>query len=39
MSIIDLFHESPVLTSFLTLVYSGIWCVFLYLMYQLYKKR
>lgn len=38
MSITDFFHDAPVLATILTLAYAAIWGLFIYMMYQLYKK-
>ena len=38
MSITDFFHDAPVLATILTLAYAAIWCVFIYIMFQLYKR-
>ena len=34
----DIFHDAPVLATILTMVYAAIWGVFIYMMYQLYKR-
>ena len=38
MSITDFFHNAPVLATIIALAYFAIWGVFIYMMYQLYKK-
>ena len=38
MTFIDFFHDSPILATVLTLVYVTLWAVFLYMLFQMYKK-
>ena len=38
LSITDFFQDAPVLATILTMVYAAIWGVFIYMMYQLYKR-
>lgn len=38
MSITQFFNDAPVLATILTLAYAAIWGLFIYMMYQLYKK-
>ena len=38
MSIIDLFHNFPVLAIFLTLAYAALWGVFIYMFVKMYRQ-
>ena len=38
MSIIEFYHDAPILATILTLVYVALWAVFIYILIRMYKK-
>ena len=39
MTVFEFFRESPVLATFLTLIYAALWAVLVYMFIHMYRKK